>query len=161
MGATKSRSALNRAQKWPLAQSPGADEVDGCSGDGDEGSNEESAECVAAVEQDENESGNGGKRGQRVERDLEGAIELGALHAEQHDASLLKKELQKDAGDDEHGDDLREREETEERSDETEGNQRTMWNAVPGMDGAKIAEVVAVTRGGVRYARVAELERED
>ena len=47
------------------------------------------------------------------------------------------------------------------RADEAESDERAVGNAVLWMDGGEKAEVVAVARGGIGDARVAEQQRED
>ena len=75
--------------------------------------------------------------------------------------TCCSEELEQDARDDEHGDDLGEREEAEECADEAEGDERAVGNSVAWVDGGEKAEVVAVAGGGVGDARVAEEQRED
>ena len=96
-------------------------------------------------------SGGSGKSGMR-----NGRGRLGLRMRRQDDADLLQEKLQQDARDDEQSNDLRERKETEERADKAESDERAVRNAVAGMDGGEKAEVVAIARGGVGHARVAE-----
>ncbi len=152
----------------PLVKVVGAEEIDCGSADGDgDGSVkfEEAAAsfCLGAarIEKHEGEARHGGDGWERVEGNAEGAREIGAANAEQDDADLLQRELKKNAGDDEHGDDLGEREETEECADEAEGDERAVGDAVLRVDGGEKAEVVAVAGGGVGNAGVAEEQRED
>ena len=72
-----------------------------------------------------------------------------------------RKELQQDARDHEHGDYLSEREEAEDSSHEAQSHQRAVGNAVLGVQGGQEAEVVAIARGSVGHARVAEKQRKD
>ena len=144
-----------------MGEAFGAEDVDGGAADCDSGGDEEAPDGFAAIDEDEGESGDGEEGRQGIERDAEGAREIGLLYAEDHDADVLKEELQQDAGDDQHGDDLLEAEEAEERSDEAEGDEGAVGDSVAGMDSGEEAEVVAALRGGERDARVSEKKRED
>ena len=116
---------------------------------------------AARIEEHEGEAGHGDERRQWVERNAKWAREIGAADAEKNHSNLLKRELEQDARDDENSDDLREREEAEKGSDKAEGNERAVGNSVLRMDGSEKAEVVAIARGGVGDAGVAEEQRED
>ena len=74
---------------------------------------------------------------------------------------MLQEELQDDADGDQGGDHVREIEEAETGRDRAEREQGDIREALFGMEAAEDAEVVAVERGGVGHARIAEQERED
>lgn len=113
----------------PLAEMMGAEEINCGSADGDGDGSVEFEEAAtsfclgtAGIEEHEGEARHGDERRKRVERNAEGTGKIGAADAKQDDADLLQGELEEDARDDEHGDDLRQREETEESADEAEGD---------------------------------------
>ena len=99
----------------------GAEKIDCGSADGDGDGAIEFEEAAAAlrmgaarIEEHEGEAGHGGERRERIEGNAEGTRKIGAADAEKDNAELLQEELEQDARDDEHGDDLGEREEAEE-----------------------------------------------
>ena len=73
----------------------------------------------------------------------------------------MQEELQQDARDHQHGDDLLRARRSRSRGHESQRHQRPVGDAVAGMNRVQKAEVVAVACGGVRHARVAEQQRED
>ena len=144
-----------------MCQSFCADDVDESSADGDAHGYGEAAEGFAAVDEDECESSHCEEGRQGVERNAEGTRQVRLLHAQNHDANVLQEELQQDAGDDQHGDDLLKAEEAEDRSDQTEGYEGAVGDSVARMNGSEKAEIVAALRGGKGNARVAEQQRKD
>ena len=118
-------------------QAAGPDSIDQCAGEGDSGGDGEAAESMRAVDQDEREAGHGGERRERIERDAEGTVQLGPLDAQEDDAHVLQEELEKDARDDQHSDDLVEGKETEARGNQPEGNKRAVGNVVARMHGGE------------------------
>jgi len=123
-----------RRRERPLAQTVGAEEIEQRSGDGDARGDRQFFHGVDAVDEEKSETCHGKERRQRIERHAEGARKIGALDAQQNHADLLQEELQQNARDDKQGDDLREREETEEGAHKAESHERTVGNAVLGVD---------------------------
>ena len=104
-----------RGRERPLAETLGAEEIDKRAADGDgDGAVElkktTASFCMSAarIEEHEGEAGHGDERRERVERNTEWAREIGSADAEKDHSNLLKRKLEQDARDDEHGDDLRE-----------------------------------------------------
>src|SRR5580698_2049481 len=152
-----------RRRERPLAEAMGTEEIDDraadCDSDGSIKFEEAAAPfCVGAarVEEHEGEAGHGNERRERIERNSEGTREIGMADAEQDHAYLLQRKLEQDARNNEHGDDLRKREEAEERSDEAKSDEGAVGNSVARVDCREEAEVVAVAGGGVGDTRVAE-----
>lgn len=101
-----------------------------CAGGGDGCGGPEFEERVGAVGEDEDESGHGEQGRQGVERNFEGAGQVGLADAQPDYACLLEQELEQDADDDEEGYNFLEREEAEEGSDQAEGYEGAMGDSV-------------------------------
>ncbi len=116
---------------------------------------------MGSEDEDENEAGDGGEDGQRVKRHAEGARQFRTAAAESEQAEVLEQELKQDADNDEQSDDLAEREEAEERSGESEGDERTVGEAVPWVEAIEGAEEVAVAGSGPGDTGVTEEQGKD
>ena len=107
--ATALRSLPCLSGEWPLFSGVGAEEVEKSAGESNGSSNGKSTECMGAVDQHEEKTSSGDEWWQWVKRHSKGALETGLLESQQNHTDVLEKELQEDAGDDQHGNDLRER----------------------------------------------------
>lgn len=138
-----------------------AKEEQGDADEDDQGGEGEFAAEVGAGEEDVGEAGKGGEGWKRVEPEAEGTGEVGLRAAKVEDADVLGEELQEEADDDHGGDDVRKREEAEEGGGGGKGEERDEGEAAGGVEAGEDTEEVAVGRGGVRDARVAEQKGED
>ena len=116
---------------------------------------------MTAIDQHEDEARNGDEWRQRIERHSERPRHLRTLMPQQHHAHLLRQKLQQDARNHQQGNHLHQRKKAEAGGHQPQCHQGAVRNAVPRMDGGEKAEIVAVARGRVGYARVAEQQRKD
>ncbi len=112
----------------------------------DNGGEDELAGEVGTGEEDVGEPGESGERRERIEPQPEGTREIGLGSAQNHDADVLREELEQKPDDDHGGDDVGEREEAEERCGRGKREQGDVGEAAGGMEAGEDAEEVAVAR---------------
>src|SRR5271163_1420782 len=154
-------AALSRTPKRPFSTKAGADEIKQTAGDRNRRAIAQFPGGVRSGDQDEEKSGRRQYRWQGIEPHPEGSRPVRFPASQQDDSHMLHKKLQDDADGDQRRDHVREVEETEEGRRRAQGQQRDVRKAFLRMELSEDAKVVAIERGGIGNARIAEQQRKD